>query len=240
MNAVETAKHLLLQSGTAWILWLLAGLSAVSLAIIVERWIFLRARDGDLERLARDLDGPLEQQDWKRAITRLDSEPVTATAIASAGLKLANKGPGAVEKAMDSAVALERRKLERGLAFLGTLGHNAPFVGLFGTVVGVIHAFEELGHSAPGHAAAAGAGAGAAGQVASQMVMGAIAEALVATAVGILVALPAVAAYNFFQRRVTMILSGSEVLSNLVLAYLSATSSSDGTSDGTREVRRVA
>jgi biopolymer transport protein ExbB len=240
MNAVETAKHLLLQSGTAWILWLLAGLSAVSLAIIVERWLFLRARDGDLERLARDLAGPLEQHDWKAALTRLDAEPVTATAIASAGIRLAAKGPTAVEKAMDSAVALERRKLERGLAFLGTLGNNAPFVGLFGTVVGVIHAFEELGHSAPGHAAAAGPAAGAAGQVASQLVMGAIAEALVATAVGILVALPAVAAYNFFQRRVTMILSGSEVLSNLVLAYLSAVPSSDGSSDKSPGVRRVA
>jgi biopolymer transport protein ExbB len=244
MNAVETAKHLLLQSGTAWILWLLAALSAVSLAIIVERWLYLRARDGDLERLARELAGPLEQHDWPAAIARLDREGVTATAIASAGLRLAAKGPGAVEKAMDSGFALERRKLERGLAFLGTLGNNAPFVGLFGTVVGVIHAFEELGHSAPGHAAAAaGAGAaGAAGQVASQLVMGAIAEALVATAVGILVALPAVAAYNFFQRRVTMILSGSEVLSNLVLAYLSA-APSDGSSDGSREgrgVRRVA
>ena len=52
---------------------------------------------------------------------------------------------------MASAVALERGRLERGLAFLATVGNNAPFIGLFGTVVGVIHAFEELGHAAPGH-----------------------------------------------------------------------------------------
>jgi biopolymer transport protein ExbB len=118
---------------------------------------------------------------------------------------------------MQSAVALERRKLERGLAFLGTVGNNAPFVGLFGTVVGVIHAFEELGHSAPGHPTG-----GMAGQVASQAVMAGIAEALVATAVGILVALPAVAAYNYLQRRVTSLLNGSDVLGNLVLAYVSS------------------
>jgi biopolymer transport protein ExbB len=231
MNVVESAKHLLLQSGASWILWLLALLSAVSLALIVERWLFLRARDGDLESTARDLDGPLQSGDWKAAISRLGAEHTTAAAIASAGLRLAARGPAAVEKAMESAVALERRKLERGLAFLGTVGNNAPFVGLFGTVVGVIHAFEELGHSAPGHAAA-----GAANQVASQAVMGSIAEALVATAVGILVALPAVAAYNFFQRRLTMLLSGSEVLSKLVLAYLSSARPSDGPG----EVRRVA
>ncbi|MBM4360592.1 MAG: MotA/TolQ/ExbB proton channel family protein, partial [Deltaproteobacteria bacterium] len=82
----------------------------------------------------------------------------------------------------------ERTRLEARLAFLGTVGNNAPFVGLFGTVIGVIQAFEELGHGAPGHG-----GASSAAQVASQAVMGSIAEALVATAVGIAVALPAVA-----------------------------------------------
>ena len=82
-------------------------------------------------------------------------------------------------------------------------------------MIGVIEAFEELGHSAAGHA-----GAGAGSQVASGAVMSAISEALVATAVGIAVALPAVAAYNYLQRRVEGMLSGAEVLSNLSLAYL--------------------
>jgi biopolymer transport protein ExbB len=216
MNAVDAAKHLLLQSGAGWILWLLGAFSVASLVLIVERGLYLRARGGDLERTARDLDEPLGAGDWDAAISRLEARPATAAAIASAGLRLADRGAPAVEKAMQSAVALERRKLERGLAFLGTVGNNAPFVGLFGTVVGVIHAFEELGHAAPGHATS-----GMAGQVASQAVMAGIAEALVATAVGILVALPAVAAYNYFQRRVSGVISGSEVLSNLVLAYLS-------------------
>ena len=216
MNAVDSAKQLLLQTGASWILWLLAGLSAVSLLLAVERWLFLRARDADLETFARALAEPLTARDWPAAIARLEALPATATAIAASGLKLADLGPAAVDKAMQSAVAIERRKLERGLAFLGTLGNNAPFIGLFGTVVGVIHAFEELGHAAPAH------GASAAGQVASQAVMASIAEALVATAVGLLVALPAVAAYNYFQRRVNGILAGSEALSNLVLAYLSA------------------
>src|SRR5206468_1323803 len=110
----------------------------------------------------------------------------------------------------------ERLRLEKRLAYLGTLGNNAPFIGLFGTVIGVISAFEELGHGAPGH----GTGVSAAAQVASQAVMSSIAEALVATAVGIFVALPAVAAYNYLQRRVGALLSDTEVLSSLVLAYL--------------------
>lgn len=223
MNAVETAKHLLLQSGAGWILWFLGSLSGLSLMIIVERWLYMRKRSGDLELMARQLVAPLAARDWQAAIDRLEAEGASASAIAAAGLRLADGGPAAVDRAMQSAVALERRKLERGLAVLGTVGNNAPFIGLFGTVVGVIHAFEELGHSAPGHASMPGA-SGAAGQVASQAVMAGIAEALVATAIGIMVALPAIAAYNYFQRRVVALLDGSDALSNLVLAYLNAAS----------------
>jgi biopolymer transport protein ExbB len=141
------------------------------------------------------------------------ASPSVAASIAAAGLRLADRGPKAADKAMQSAVAFERTRLERWLAYLGTVGNNAPFVGLFGTVVGVVGAFEKLGKgSAP---------TAAAGQAATQAVMSSIAEALVATAVGILVALPAVAMYNYFQRRIASLLSESEVLTNLVLAYLS-------------------
>src|SRR5262249_38983332 len=121
------------------------------------------------------------------------------------------------EHGMRSATAVERARLERWLAYLGTVGNNAPFVGLFGTVIGVIHAFEELGRSTGQQAAAS------ASQVASQAVMAAGGRALGATAVGILVALPAVAFYNYFQRRVSAILGESEALSSLVLAYLGET-----------------
>jgi biopolymer transport protein ExbB len=68
---------------------------------------------------------------------------------------------------------VQRKKLERGLAFLGTLGNNAPFLGLFGTVIGIIMAFDRLGQG------------GLSGGSAPQEVMSAISEALVATAVGL-------------------------------------------------------
>jgi biopolymer transport protein ExbB len=147
------------------------------------------------------------------AIAWLGRSRSIAASIAAAGLRLAARGPAAVDKAMQSAMALERERLELRLSFLGTVGNNAPFIGLFGTVIGIIHAFSELGHSASGHGAAAS-------QVASAAVMSSIADALVATAVGILVALPAIATYNYLQQRVTTLLSGSEVLTNLVMAYL--------------------
>ena len=216
MNPIETVKHLLLRFGAAWVLWLLAGLSVVSVVLMVERWLFYRTASAQLHTLAERLHTLLSARRLDDAIRELSASPSVAASIAVAGLRLASHGPAAAEKAMQSATALERSRLERRLAFLGTLGNNAPFVGLFGTVIGVIAAFEELGHGAPGH----GTGVSAAGQVASQAAMASIAEALVATAVGLLVALPAVAAYNFLSRRVSGLIAETEVLSNLVLAYL--------------------
>lgn len=80
-----------------------------------------------------------------------------------------------------------RVHLERNLTVLASIGSNAPFIGLFGTVLGIIRAFHELSGDLTGGA---------------DVVMGAISEALVATAVGIFVAIPALAAYNGFMRRV--------------------------------------
>lgn len=215
MSTVESAKQILLQSGASWVLWFLAALSVLTLVVGFERWLYFQSRGrAGLEAIARQLAVPLSKGEWAQAQAILLATPSAAGEIAAAGVELAAWGSGAAEKAMESATTMERTRLERRLAFLGTVGNNAPFVGLFGTVVGVIHAFEELGHIAPGPGASSGS------TVASQAVMSGIAEALVATAVGIFVALPAVAAYNYLQRQVTSILAGSHVLSDLVLAYL--------------------
>ncbi|MFY0530480.1 MotA/TolQ/ExbB proton channel family protein [Archangium gephyra] len=215
MDTVETLKNLLVQTGAAWVLWLLMLLSAVSLALAVERFLYFRARSDDLRGLAAMLDAHLRAGSRQEAISALGALRSAGAAVALAGLRLADRGPAAAEKAMASAMAIERKSLEARLVFLGTLGNNAPFIGLFGTVIGVILAFEELGK--------AQTAAGTATQAASQAVMGAIAEALVATAAGIAVALPAVALYNWFQRRIAVILLDAEALSSLVLAYLSDT-----------------
>ncbi len=216
MNTTESVKHLFLDLGTSWVLWLLSALSVISVAITVERFFYYRRRTGQLPALAQLVHEHLSKADREGAVAALERSPSVAASVAAAGLKLAHLGSAAADKAMQSRLALEREALDQRLAYLGTLGNNAPFVGLFGTVIGVIQAFEELGHGAAGHGASS-----AAGQVASQAVMSAIAEALVGTAGGIAVALPAVAPYNYLQDTVTGLLSGSEVLSNLVLAYLS-------------------
>jgi biopolymer transport protein ExbB len=144
-----------------------------------------------------------------------------------AGLNEFESGIKSAEEAMAGATARVRLTLERYLAFLGTAGNNAPFIGLFGTVIGIIQAFDKLRASeqavreAARRAAQTGGGA-AAPTFDTGAVMGTLAEALVATAIGLLVAIPAVAAYNYFQRRVKGFLVSTETLSHVVIAGLAA------------------
>ena len=213
MDVVETLKNLFVDSGAGWVLWLLFGLSIGSAVVAIERLAYFRNKSGDLRGLVGTLDAHLQAGSREEALQALAPLRSVGAAVASAGLRLAVRGPRAAEKGMESAMALERKGLEARLAYLGTLGNNAPFIGLFGTVIGVILAFEALGDAST----AAGTGSS---QVASAAVMNAIAEALVATAVGIAVALPAVGLYNYFQRRIATVMSDAEALSSLVIAYL--------------------
>jgi biopolymer transport protein ExbB len=111
-------------------------------------------------------------------------------------------------------------KLEKRLAYLGTVGNNAPFIGLLGTVIGILAAFDELSKGTL--AEVAGSSQVANQQMANQALMGRISEALVATAIGILIAIPAVAAFNAFQRIVRGTLANTEALGHLLLAHLKA------------------
>jgi biopolymer transport protein ExbB len=217
MNLVEWLQKIMVGFGAAWVMWLMIALSVVSVAIILERaWFFWTLRD-DLVVLERDLRGSLATS-IDAARKRMEASPSIEAAVVVAGLAHAERGAESVEESMAGATALQRMRLERRLAYLGTLGNNAPFIGLFGTVIGVVQAFAALGEAAKQPVAAAGAAA--ASQLAPQAVMSSIAEALVATAVGLAVAIPAVAANNLFQRMTKAKLANTEALTRLVLAFL--------------------
>lgn len=216
MKLVEWLQRIMVGFGAAWVMWLMLALSVVSVAIILERaWFFWSLRD-DLATLARELRSALEDS-IESAKKRMEASPSAEAAVVLAGLEMAHRGPRAAEEAMGGAAALQRMKLERRLAYLGTLGNNAPFIGLFGTVIGVVMAFDALGQAAKTPLAQQAAQA-----VAPQAVMSSIAEALVATAVGLAVAIPAVAANNFFQRMTKSTLANTEALSRILLAHLKA------------------
>jgi biopolymer transport protein ExbB len=215
-DLVEHAKRLMTNFGAAWVMWLLLFLSVVSVAIMLERgWFYYSLRD-DLAALARSLGDYLRRGEVAEAKRLLENSPSAEAAVVVAGLVEAERGPQAAEEAMAGAAALQRMKLEKRLVFLGTLGNNAPFVGLLGTVIGIVQAFDELGKAAKAQTAQV------ASTIAPQAVMTSIAEALVATAIGLLVAIPAVAAYNTFQRLIKSTLANTEVLTRILLAHLKA------------------
>jgi biopolymer transport protein ExbB len=207
MNIVDRSKDLLLEIGASPILYLMIALSVVSVAIMLERAWFFMAHSENLERLAQALSARLGVDDLEGARALVRDARSAEGAIVSAGLAQLERGPAAASEAMASATVLQRMRLERRLTFLGTLGNNAPFVGLLGTVIGIVQAFHELEQSGLGGSA-------------SSQVMGAIAEALVATAIGLAVAIPAVAAFNHFQRKIKTTLGNAEALEHIVLSYL--------------------
>ena len=115
----------------------------------------------------------------------------------------AGKNPVAIDRAVSGYMKSQKMSLERGLAVLATLGSNAPFIGLFGTVLGIIRAFAELGN-----------------QSGSASVMSGVSQALYATAMGLLVAIPAVVAYNVFTRRIKELHLTVESLRDIYLSQL--------------------
>ncbi len=195
---------LMLRAGSRWVLWLMLGLSLAAIAIVFERiWFFVQER-APRERIALALK-TLTDKGAAEALGKLSGARSMEAAVARACLAHADDGAAAAEEHKGAALEEERLRYEKRIAFLGTLGNNAPFVGLFGTVLGIIRAFHDLaGNTLQG----------------TQAVMSGIAEALVATGVGLLVALPAVATYNAFIRRVETSVTSSEATAHQILAYL--------------------
>jgi biopolymer transport protein ExbB/TolQ len=192
--------------GATWVLYLLLFLSVVSIGAMLERFVFFRKNKNAGKALDETLGKALRNNDYPAAKRALDASPSLEASILREALQWKKGGPAAVNDALESALGRARADLDRGTNLLGTLGNNAPFVGLFGTVIGVIEAFSHLGGSA--------AGAGMA------KVMGGIAEALIATGVGIFVAIPAVVAYNVVQKKAGEIEGHAVSLARLVTAWL--------------------
>lgn len=195
--------------GSEWILYVLAFLSMLSFTIMAERYFFFRKHRGDVEELGKQLSAELTKGDLASAAAVLGASRTIEGQVAVEALRWAYAGPEAVADAVDAELARRKKDLEAGTNFLGTVGNNSPFIGLFGTVLGVIIAFEALGKTG-GNASAMGS------------VMAGIAEALVATGVGLFVALPAVVAYNVVQKRIGEIENGAISLTKLVCAFIRA------------------
>ena len=175
-------------------LWAILGLSLVALSVALERAIALWGFSAKARALSEAIERHLLRGDKVAARAAAERSDILAADLFRAGFL---RQEVAAERHLLVAAAVDREraqlglKLKRNLWMLGSIGATAPFIGLLGTVVGIMRSFRDLGLDVQ----AGGTGGTAA-------VMSGISEALVTTAVGILVAVEAVLLYNYFQARI--------------------------------------
>lgn len=196
------------QLGSEWVLWILIALSIVSQGVILERYRVLKKQENVGSVLWKT-----QIENWMRRGEMTFSQDQISALVAKypclesrllETLMSSQKNQAGLELLMSSYLGRKKVELDKNLSFLGTIGSNAPFIGLFGTVLGIIKAFHDIGTKTT----AAGA----------QNISVGLSEALVATAVGLLVAIPAVIFFNFFQRKIKTILSRAESLGKFVIS----------------------
>lgn len=187
------------------VLWILIVLSILSVGMILERFFSLRKVSAESAKVRARIKQALQGNsvdDFEQIAKDLNSLEGRAAHYAIRHMK--DSGSKGLEEVFNTYSLTERPDLERFLNFLATIGSNAPYIGLFGTVLGIMKAFNDLAQASD------------AGQ---QTVMAGIALALIATAAGLFVAIPAVIFYNYFNKQVKGILQSLDAVKELGMAY---------------------
>jgi biopolymer transport protein ExbB len=187
------------------VLWILVVLSILSIGMILERFFALRKVSAQSALVRTRIRMALQSNSVEDIeIIAKDVESLEGRAAGYAIKHMKDSGSKGLEEVFNTFSLTEKPDLERFLGFLATVGSNAPYIGLLGTVLGIMKAFNDL------------AAAPEAGQ---QTVMAGISVALVATAAGLFVAIPAVIFYNYYSKKVRAIMQGLEAVKELCLAY---------------------
>ena len=168
-------------------MWPLLALSVIGLAVFFERfYTFSKART-NVRKFMGNISGALSKDGIEGAKSVCQSTRGPISAVLHAGLMKAGRGPDAIEKAIQSSGTIEMSFLERGLVVISSVATIGPLLGFLGTVSGMINAFEAIA---------------AADQVNAKVVASGISEALITTAAGLMIAIPAQAAYNYFVAQI--------------------------------------
>ena len=170
-----------------WDMWLLLALSIVGLAVVIERLWFFATQHGDTKGLLRQIGQKISADDIPGAINICRSQRGMLPRILEFGLQRGEKNRADITDALSIALMEHLNALERNLGIVGTIAVIAPFVGLFGTVLGIIRAFDDIalkGNSTPAVVAAG------------------VSEALITTASGLIIAVIAVVFFNYFKTRI--------------------------------------
>jgi biopolymer transport protein ExbB len=178
-------------------MYILLFCSLISIAIFLERLMYYRK----LSKIKRNefmvaMRRAVSNKNMERAVEICRITPAPFSQVVHAGLELYNRSGKEISNAMEREITVATAKLERYTSIVATIGNTAVYIGLFGTVLGIIRAFHDI--------SAAGAGG-------MSIVIGGVAEALVCTATGLFVAIPAVIAYNYFTKRVEHFITDMEL-----------------------------
>ena len=200
---IDKAFSALAGYGAGWVFWVLVALSVIAVAVAVDRVVNLVATRDDVSRLKDDVLDALASGHVAKAMARLRASPSYEAKVALAGLS--SKGAEAAEERMTSASQTSKLKMEKNLTVLATIGANAPFVGLLGTVLGILNAFKMIAETGSGGMGTIGA---------------AIGEALVVTGYGLTIAIPSVLVFNFLSGKIAhyetgLLNAGNELVDQL-------------------------
>lgn len=187
------------------ILYLLLALSVLSIVVVLERSIVFARNKIDVAHFTTHIVKLLNDKKQDEALEYAMQHRSAEAAVVAEGLMNYEKRKDVISELMSASGLAQQQRLDKRLNILGTIGSNAPFVGLLGTVLGIIRAFNDLAFNAEGGAS---------------VVMAGIAEALVATAIGLLVAIPAVVFFNYFKNKQKQILTNISRLENTILAFI--------------------
>ena len=196
----------LLKTG-GFTMYILISCSVLSLAIIIERYIYYRVRS----RIKREefmalVAGELKKGKTKSAVELCDKTNTPFAKVAQTGLHFYGHSETVTSNAMEREITIQTVLLERFTSIVGTIGSTAVYIGLFGTVLGIIRAFEDISKSGSGGI---------------NIVITGISEALVCTAAGLSVAVPAVIAYNYFVKKVDDFITDMELCASETLDLIS-------------------
>ena len=190
------------------ITYLLIVCSIISVAVILERFYCYYVRSHiSRTRFMKHIREQLEYADIKKVLTTCHNAKTPFAAVVAAGLNAIHLDEKEITEAMERETLIQANSLQQHTALLGTIGSTAVYIGLLGTVWGIIWTFRDI--------AQMGAGG-------INVVIHGIAEALVCTAAGLVVAIPAVAAYNYFVRRVDAFVMDMELCASELVSLIRA------------------
>ncbi|MCA2005075.1 MAG: MotA/TolQ/ExbB proton channel family protein [Ignavibacterium sp.] len=186
-----------------FIMWLILATSIVGLAVVIDRFLVLRKARINVPAFMVRIRGFIKKKDISGAISYCMEEKSPVANIVRKGLKKYKFGHDRVKEAIENAGSQEISKLEKGLTILATVAGIAPLLGFLGTVTGMIQAFMTIQDLA--------------GAANPSDLAGGIWEALITTAFGLIVGIPALAFYNYFLSAVKRLVGEMETVANDVV-----------------------